>query len=160
MPDLFAANIPIPRDLDLLLPLGEYELKVILIVLFLLHIFFVNLMLGGSVLAVLFEIIGLSFPRYDKLAKKITETVTVNKSLAVVLGVGPLLCINLVYTPPEERRRGYATALVGTLSRMLLGQGRSFCALYTDLANETSNSVYRRIGYKPTLDCHHYRFAG
>ncbi|MFP3898576.1 MAG: GNAT family N-acetyltransferase [Dehalococcoidia bacterium] len=70
------------------------------------------------------------------------------------------VCINLVYTPPEERRRGYATALVGTLSRMLLGQGRSFCALYTDLANPTSNSMYRRVGYVPILDCHHYRFVG
>ncbi|UCD64036.1 MAG: cytochrome c, partial [Candidatus Zixiibacteriota bacterium] len=36
--------------------------------------------------------------RYDRLAEKIAATITVNKSLAVVLGVGPLLCISLVYT--------------------------------------------------------------
>ncbi|UCD94587.1 MAG: cytochrome c [Candidatus Zixiibacteriota bacterium] len=89
---------PVPRDIDLPLPVGDFELKLLLVVLFLVHIFFVNLMVGGSLLSVFFEILGLSAGRYDKLAKKITETITVNKSLAVVLGVGPLLCINLVYT--------------------------------------------------------------
>ncbi len=69
------------------------------------------------------------------------------------------ICVNLVYTPPEKRRRGYATAVVSTLSRTLLRQGRSFCALYTDLSNPTSNSIYQRIGYQPILDCYHYRFA-
>lgn len=69
-------------------------------------------------------------------------------------------CINLVYTPLQERRRGYATALVvGTLSTMLLGQGKLFCALYTDLSSPTSNSIYQRIGYLPILDCYHYRFV-
>lgn len=94
-----AANpVPIPRDLELPLPLDEYDLKIFLVILFLAHIFFVNLMVGGSVLGLLFEIIGLNFPRYDRLGKKIADTITVNKSLAVVLGVGPLLCINLAYT--------------------------------------------------------------
>lgn len=67
--------------------------------------------------------------------------------------------ISMVYTPPELRRRGYATAVVGTLSSMLLQQGKSFCSLYTDLSNPTSNSIYQQIGYKPILDCYHYRFV-
>jgi cytochrome c len=90
--------MPVPRDLELPLPLGEFELKIFLVLLFLVHILFVNLMLGGSVFSVIFEIIGFKFPRYDTLARRLAETITVNKSLAVVLGVGPLLCINLVYT--------------------------------------------------------------
>jgi len=69
------------------------------------------------------------------------------------------ICVNMVYTPPEQRRRGYAAATVSTLSDMLLGQGNSFCALYTDLSNTTSNSIYQRIGYQPILDCYHYRFV-
>jgi cytochrome c len=93
-----ATQIPVPRGLELPLPLGEWELKAILVVLFLIHILFVNLMVGGSVFAVFFEILGLTWPKYDSLAKKIAHTITVNKSLAVVMGVGPLLCINLVYT--------------------------------------------------------------
>jgi hypothetical protein len=55
--------------------------------------------------------------------------------------------IGPVYTPPEHRGRGYATALVAELSQRLLDQGCRFCFLYTDLANPTSNAIYERIGY-------------
>ena len=95
---LLQAVAPIPRDIQLPLPLNPPELQVILVGLFLLHIIFVNLMVGGSVLTVLFEILGRTTTRFDDLARKIGETITVNKSLAVVLGVGPLLAINLLYT--------------------------------------------------------------
>lgn len=57
-----------------------------------------------------------------------------------------------VYTPPQQRGRGYATALVADLTRRLLEGGCSFCCLYTDLSNATSNAIYRRIGYRPLLD--------
>lgn len=92
------ASIPVPRDLMLPLPLPEEHLKFLLVLFFLAHILFVNLMVGGSVVTIVFEILGLWKPRYDKLAKKVAETVTVNKSMAVVMGIGPLLCINLLYT--------------------------------------------------------------
>jgi len=94
------AQTPVPRDLDLPLPLEGWALEIILVALFLLHIVFVNLMVGGTLLAVFFEILGRTFPRYDRLAQRITHTITVNKSLAVVLGVGPLLAISLLYTTP------------------------------------------------------------
>ena len=67
--------------------------------------------------------------------------------------------INLVYTPPDLRRRGYATAAVSDLTRRLLDGGSRYCCLYTDLANPTSNSVYRRIGYRPVCDIDEYSFA-
>lgn len=67
--------------------------------------------------------------------------------------------INLVYTPPEFRGRGYATAAVSTLTRQLLSSGRRYCCLYTDLSNPTSNRVYRRIGYRPVCDVDQYAFA-
>ena len=62
-----------------------------------------------------------------------------------------------VYTPPELRGRGYATALTAELSQRLLDGrlfegGRRFCFLYTDLANPTSNRLYPRIGYRPVHD--------
>lgn len=58
--------------------------------------------------------------------------------------------VNFVYTtPPEFRGRGYATSLVATLSQKILDSGKKFCCLYTDLANPTSNSIYRKIGYTP-----------
>lgn len=92
------ASVPVPRDLPLPLPLPEALLKALLVLFFLLHIFFVNVTVGGSVLVSFFEWLGFRKPRYDRLALAIAKTVTVNKSLAVVLGIGPLLCINLVYT--------------------------------------------------------------
>jgi predicted GNAT family acetyltransferase len=61
--------------------------------------------------------------------------------------------IGPVYTPPQLRGRGYATALTAELSQQLLdgllfAGGRRFCFLYTDLANPTSNAIYERIGYE------------
>ena len=55
--------------------------------------------------------------------------------------------IGPVYTPPELRGRGYATALVADLSAHLLASGYRRCFLYTDLSNPTANEIYARIGY-------------
>lgn len=68
------------------------------------------------------------------------------------------ICISLVYTPPEWRRRGYATACVAGLSQLFLDSGRKFCVLFTDLANPTSNHIYQTIGYKPIGDFTEYVF--
>jgi predicted GNAT family acetyltransferase len=62
------------------------------------------------------------------------------------------IAINGVYTPPQWRRHGYATACVAALSEVLLARGFEFCVLYTDLANPTSNAIYSRIGYRPVRD--------
>ena len=56
--------------------------------------------------------------------------------------------VNFVYTPPENRRRGYASNMVATLSRRLLDEGHRFCFLNTDMANPTSNKIYQQIGYR------------
>lgn len=60
--------------------------------------------------------------------------------------------VGYVYTPAEHRRRGYASALVAHLSRHILDSGFRQCVLYTDLANATSNRIYRAIGYRPVQD--------
>ena len=62
-----------------------------------------------------------------------------------------------VYTPPEKRKHGYAAACVHALSKHLRDCGYR-CILYTDLGNPTSNSVYRRIGYKAVAEALRYRF--
>jgi uncharacterized protein len=66
--------------------------------------------------------------------------------------------IGPVFTPRELRGRGYATALVASLSDWLLRRGRRFCFLYTDLANPTANEIYRRIGYEHVCDSADIRF--
>ena len=66
--------------------------------------------------------------------------------------------VQAVYTPPERRNRGYAGACVADLSRRMLEEGYR-CMLYTDLGNPTSNSVYRRIGYRAVAEGLRYRFG-
>lgn len=68
--------------------------------------------------------------------------------------------IGPVYTPPGARRRGYASSLVAEASQLQLDAGRRFCFLFTDLANPTSNHIYRAIGYEPIRDVDEYRFEG
>jgi predicted GNAT family acetyltransferase len=63
-----------------------------------------------------------------------------------VARVGP------VYTPPDLRARGYATRLTWELTRALLERGEHTIVLFTDQANPTSNSIYRRIGYRPVCE--------
>jgi hypothetical protein len=75
-----------------------------------------------------------------------------SKSLPSAARIGP------VYTPPEYRRKGYATACVAALSQQLLERGCHSCFLFTDLANPTSNYIYKTIGYRPVCDWHDYSF--
>ena len=63
-----------------------------------------------------------------------------------------------VYTPPEYRRKGYGSAIVAAASQMLLDKGCRYCFLFTDLANPTSNHIYKNIGYQPVCDWNDYRF--
>jgi uncharacterized protein len=67
--------------------------------------------------------------------------------------------IGPVYTPPAHRGRGYAGALVGEVTRLLLDSGLRFCFLFTDLANPTSNRLYVRLGYRPVRDTASYGFG-
>ena len=64
-----------------------------------------------------------------------------------------------VYTPPELRRRGYASACVAALSQAVLDAGRAFCSLFTDRANPTSNAIYQRIGHEAVSDFDDYWFT-
>jgi predicted GNAT family acetyltransferase len=67
--------------------------------------------------------------------------------------------IGPVYTPPEARGHGYATALTAAASQDQLDRGHAFCFLFTDLANPTSNAIYRRIGYEAVADVDQVRFV-
>jgi len=80
--------------------------------------------------------------------------------LAMCAWAGPTpngIRINQVYTPPQLRGRGYASAATAALSRKLLDSGRKFCFLFTDAANPTSNSIYQKIGYRHVADLQHFR---
>lgn len=70
---------------------------------------------------------------------------------------GGTVRVNSVYTPPEHRRHGYASACVASLTQRLLDEGLGFCCLYADAANPTSNKIYQAIGYRPVCDVTEYR---
>ncbi|WP_166139990.1 GNAT family N-acetyltransferase [Nocardioides ochotonae] len=64
--------------------------------------------------------------------------------------------IGPVFTPPEQRGRGWASNAVAEVSRMLRAQGNEVC-LFTDQANPTSNGVYARLGFRPVVDLENLR---
>jgi uncharacterized protein len=72
--------------------------------------------------------------------------------VAGVTRIGP------VYTPPELRQRGYASSAVAAASRRALADGAQRCALFTDLANPTSNKIYADVGYRKIADWEEHRF--
>jgi predicted GNAT family acetyltransferase len=104
-------------------------------------------------------------------AREIAETRIADRDLFIWDDGGPVatvtktrhsthgIVVSLVYTPPPCRNRGYASAAVAALSQQLLDAGWEFCALFTDLANPTSNSIYQRIGYRPVADFDEYVFG-
>ena len=66
-----------------------------------------------------------------------------NRVEAGVARVGP------VWTPPEHRRRGYGGAVTAAVTADALARGATGVVLFTDVANPTSNGVYRRLGFRP-----------
>ncbi|MEV0332052.1 GNAT family N-acetyltransferase [Nocardia sp. NPDC050717] len=76
------------------------------------------------------------------------EAVALAARQAQVLGwarIGP------VYTPPQHRGNGFASALTAAVSGVIRAEGGDAC-LFTDLANPTSNKIYQAIGYEAVRD--------
>ncbi|MBL4716604.1 MAG: hypothetical protein JKX95_08210 [Bacteroidia bacterium] len=67
------------------------------------------------------------------------------------------ITVSYVYTPFENRKKGYATSCVAKLSQLLLKE-YEFCTLFTDLSNPTSNSIYQKIGYQAVNHVLQYEF--
>ena len=67
--------------------------------------------------------------------------------------------IGPVYTPPALRRRGYASNLVAAVTQHQFDEGRTFCFLFTDRANPTSNKIYQSLGYQSVIDVDQWHFA-
>ena len=68
-------------------------------------------------------------------------------STAVETPLGNLCRIGPVYTPPEQRKRGYASFLVAGICSVLKARGLSVM-LYADAKNPDSNKIYSNIGFK------------
>lgn len=77
---------------------------------------------------------------------KIVATASSNRHLTKGKSIGN------VYTPKEERGKGYAYNLVYRISKEFLDSGLEYCVLFTDDSNPISNHVYEKIGYERRVD--------
>ena len=72
---------------------------------------------------------------------------------AAAIGPSPhAIRIGPVYTPPQNRRQRYGSALVADLAQDQLDRGKAFTYLYADRENAISNSIYQNIGYRVVAD--------
>ncbi len=78
--------------------------------------------------------------------------VGVNPAVSGAVRIGP------VYTPPQRRKRGYASAAVAAASRGALADGATTCMLYTDVRNPTANKIYADVGYRPIGEWEEHSF--
>lgn len=67
-------------------------------------------------------------------------------------------CISGVYTPIDERHKGYAYNLVYRVSKEFLDNGAEYCVLFTDDSNPISNHIYEKIGYKRKVNTSDFDF--
>lgn len=97
---MFLESSLIPNDIELAIPGNVGFFEVLIVVSFLLHILFVNITIGSSAMAVFQEIKGMITKKqeHDALAAQLAHHTSVLKSIAVVLGVAPLLLISVIYT--------------------------------------------------------------
>ena len=81
----------------------------------------------------------------EKDGKIVAQTITTRK-----LEKGK--SVSGVYTPKEERCKGYAYNLIYRVSKEFLEGGAEYCVLFTDDSNPISNHVYEKIGYERKVD--------
>jgi len=67
---------------------------------------------------------------------------------AIVRNTNNIGIIGGVYTPKQNRGKGYATSIVYNLSKHILNIGYKYSGLFTDIDNPTSNKIYKKIGYE------------
>jgi len=99
-------------------------------------------------------------PRIDAGLLFVWEVEGVAVSMAAVTAAeSGVSRVQYVYTPPEIRNRGYASACVAALTARELASAGRTCMLYTDLANPTSNGIYQAVGYRRLGDAVELKFA-
>lgn len=77
----------------------------------------------------------------------------VSRPTVGVVRIGP------VYTPLEQRARGYGTAVTHAVTATSLAAGATDVVLFTDVSNPTSNAIYQRLGFCAVSDIISLRFV-
>jgi predicted GNAT family acetyltransferase len=107
--------------------------------------------------------------RVDNLAKATLEPGAASmfwevdgEPVALAAARGPVVGMSRiapVYTPPEHRGHGYASAVTAAVTQWALDEGSEHVLIVTDLANPTTNHIFPQIGYEPIEDSAEYRFS-
>lgn len=96
----------LPNDLPLPLPTGglvflDYTFLVLLVVSWIVHIVFINVLLGASLGSVYLNHVGHKnkSKAHDRAAYLLTTPVTISENMGALWGVAPLLLVSILYTP-------------------------------------------------------------
>jgi len=96
----------IPNDIPLPLPDGglsfmEPFFHILLVVAWLVHILFINVLLGASAGSVYFNRKGVQTnnPVFDRVGYLLTTPVTISENMGALWGVAPLLLVSVLFTP-------------------------------------------------------------
>jgi cytochrome c len=96
----------VPNDIPLPLPTGglaflDYTFVALLVASWLVHILFINVLLGASLSSVYFNYVGhkAEDKSYDRAAYLLTTPVTISENMGALWGVAPLLLVSILYTP-------------------------------------------------------------
>lgn len=67
--------------------------------------------------------------------------------------------ITYIYTPEENRGKGYAAANIYYLVKELLDQGNEFCTLFVDKKNMLSARAYEKVGFVSIGEIYEYKLV-
>lgn len=96
----------LPNDIPLPLPTGglvflDYTFLILLVVSWVVHIVFINVLLGASLGSVYLNYVGHknNSKVHDRAAYLLTTPVTISENMGALWGVAPLLLVSILYTP-------------------------------------------------------------
>lgn len=96
----------LPNDIPLPLPTGglvflDYTFLLLLVVSWVVHIVFINVLLGASLGSVYLNYVGYknNSKVHDRAAYLLTTPVTISENMGALWGVAPLLLVSILYTP-------------------------------------------------------------
>ncbi|MBF0417869.1 MAG: cytochrome C [Magnetococcales bacterium] len=143
----------IPGDIPLPLPTGGFEFlhyvfHGLLVVSWVVHILFINVLLGASLASVYFNKRGAreNNPVLDRVAYLLTTPVTISENMGALWGVAPLLLISVLYTPLF-----YSAALMNSPQWLHIIYGNIVAFLCSYLYKYTWHTLHERKSLHVTI---------
>jgi cytochrome c len=143
----------IPGDVPLPLPTGglaffDWLFHILLVVSWVVHILFINVLLGASLASVYFNKKGVRTGEkvYDRVGYLLTTPVTISENMGALWGVAPLLLISVMFTPLF-----YSAAVMNSPQWLHIIYGNIVAFLLSYLYKFTWHTLEDRKGLHVTL---------